>query len=535
MAWNERRARERIEEAVATAPKVRVERFDTDYMSSYRSRSIELAEAGERQPPPLFELGAGRAVVAQTVQIYVGIVNFDEFRIENETETEAAHKRMLRLQHVLYSACDRVAEQCEVQRVDFHGSRMHAVVPSDDPNGVTIEDVGKAFRFVTLFSDLAGKAIRDLVEEDMVVRFRFGIDAGRCVAIDNGTALEREPMFLGSPANHAAKLAEGSEPGIFVSDAVRVPIGNPGLGSVAERVLSIDEGSVRRAINARATTLGTAVFSQDLRLRTVSSLLEDWKGEIARSEALDPTMPTFTFREGRLPLSDVEFADLSPSRTTRLPLVSMFADLSGYTAYIDEAVRRGAVGEAVRALHVLREEFRNVVEKDFGGRKVRFIGDCIHAVLADGSTTAEPRRSVTTAVRAAAALHASFDICRSLLKDIERLGLAVGLEHGTTPITRLGIRGTRSVRVASSLACCRSEKEQKMIPTNGVRVGPRAFEHMPFSLRPFFDRDGAAHTLDYDDVCASAEGASGLRATPPIVPRVHVATPPHLGRAHLRV
>lgn len=535
MAWNGQRARARIIDLVGKAPKVRVERFEAEYMKGYRDRGAVLAQTGQRQAPPLFELGRDRAVVADTIQLYVGIVNFDEFRIESEGETERAHKRMLRLQHVLYSACDRVAEQCDVQRVDFHGSRMHAVVLSTEPNGVTIEDVGKALRFVTLFSDLAGGAIRDLVDDGMEVRFRFGIDAGRCVAIDNGTALEHEPLFLGSAANHAAKLAEGSEPGIYVSDRVRMVLNNAAIGGVLERVLPIDKDSVIRAINARAASTGTMAFGEDQRSQTVATLLNDWKGEIARREVPDPTEPTFTFRDQPLPLRQIKFAELSPSRSLRLSLISAFADLSGYTAYIDEAVGQGVVAEAVKALYVLRAEFQNVVEEDFGGRKVRFIGDCIHAVLASGNgATAEPRHSVATAVETAAALQASFGVCQSVMPHTHRLGLAVGIEYGATPITRLGIRGVRSVRVASSVACCQSEKEQKALPTNGVRVGPHAFELMPAALRPLFDRHGSANALEYDDVCASTGKVAATVATPTAIVRSPVVHSPHYGRAHFR-
>ena len=535
MPWNAQRAQTRIKKLANEAPKVRVERFETEYLREYRSRGALLAQTGQKQAPPLFELDRDRAVVADTIQIYVGIVNFDAFRIENEGETERAHKRMLRLQHTLYSACDRVAEQCGVQRVDFHGSRMHAVVLSTDPGGITIEDVGKAFRFVTLFSDLASRAIRDLVDDDMEIRFRFGIDAGRCVAIDNGTALEREPLFLGSPANHAAKLADGSEAGIYVSDRVRMVLDNPVIGGDLERFSPIDPNSVTRAMNARAASMGTMAFGEDQRSQTVATLLNDWRGEIARREVPDPTEPTFTFHDQPLPLSRIKFAELSPSQSLRLPVVSAFADLSGYTAYIDEAVRLGAVAEAVKALYVLRAEFQNVVEEDFGGRKLRFIGDCIHAVLASGSgAAAEPRHSVATAVEAAAALHASFGICQTVLPNICRLGLAIGLEHGATPITRLGIRGVRSVRVASSVACCQSEKEQKALPTNGVRIGPRALALMPAALRPLFDRNGSTEMLDYDDVCAGSGKVAAAAATPAAVIRSPVVRSPHLGRAHFR-
>lgn len=534
MAWNDETARKRIRKLLREAPAVRVERFETDYLKGYRDRGAILARQGRRQAPPLFELGRGRAVLAHTVQIYVRIVNFDQFRMAREGETEQAHERMLRFTHLLYSACDRVADQCDVQRVDYHGARMHAVVLGRDARGVTIEDVGKALRFITVFQEVASRAVNEFSDLGIPIQFRFGIDAGSCVAIDNGTAIEPEPMFLGSPANHAAKLADGEQPGIFASDKVRGPIGSPSVGLYLEQALQLDEASIGRAITARsrADSLSPA-FGIESRRDEVASLIETWRSEIDRGKALDTVVPQFSFRHQPPPLSDIRFADLSPSKSLRLPLASLFADLSGFTAYVDAAINGGTVAEAVQALYVLRAEFQNVVEEDFGGRKVRFIGDCIHAVMAEGSPTeSDPKRSVVSAFETAAALQASFQVVQQELPDTRRLGLAIGIEHGTTPITRLGIRGRRSVRVASSVACCRSEREQRAIPDSGVRVGPRAMELLPASAKLLLDRNGATVSLDYDDVRTSLRRVAAASFASPVVMRSPPVSASRPGRAH---
>lgn len=123
---------------------------------------------------------------------------------------------------------------------------------------------------MTLFEKLAGNAVRSLAADDLEIQSRFGIDAGVCVAIDNGTPKEREPLFLGSPANHAAKLADASKPDIFVSDQVRFVLGNPGIGTLLETSLPIETSSVKRAIDARAASLGIAAFAEDQRSRTIA-------------------------------------------------------------------------------------------------------------------------------------------------------------------------------------------------------------------------------------------------------------------------
>ena len=73
---------------------------------------------------------------------------------------------------------------------------------------------------------------------------------GRCIAINNGTGLEQEPLFLGGAANHAAKLAEGSEPGIFLSDNARKLLSLIELGK-ASFANSLDENYVQEITRAR--------------------------------------------------------------------------------------------------------------------------------------------------------------------------------------------------------------------------------------------------------------------------------------------
>ena len=46
-------------------------------------------------------------MVVDTVQIYIAITNYDDFRLEEGRETEASHERAMRLLHLYYSAADR--------------------------------------------------------------------------------------------------------------------------------------------------------------------------------------------------------------------------------------------------------------------------------------------------------------------------------------------------------------------------------------------------------------------------------------------
>ena len=379
---------------------------------------------------------------------------------------------------------------------------------------------------------VAEQANKDLAKSEFTARFSIGIDIGRCVAINNGSRLEQEPMFLGSAANHAAKLAESDQPGIFLSDRVLARLGlqRPGMH---ESLRSVDEAVVNQVIARRDVgTLSDPVTSP--LARNPEKLVEIWQDEISKTEVPDPTIPRFKFYHKEPPLNEIKYPDLSPSNSIRMPLVSVFADLSGYTRYIDSAIEAGRIGDAVRALYVIRAEFQNVVERDFGGRKVRFIGDCIHALLAEGTRTeTDDRESVIKSFECAGGLRSSFKICQNELSNLEILGLAIGIEYGPTPVTRVGIRGVRSVRLASSVATTVSEQMQRDCGDNETKFGPSAMAVIPAALHDLADGSGVAHDVTYDDVAVSLSAMHTPNLAPPYS-RVH--TPAHTGasRAHFR-
>ena len=529
MTWQYDQAHERILNLIGEAPTINVRRFSDQYMPLYEARKAELSAAREPVAPPLFDLPKGEAVLVNTVQIYIAITNYDDYRMDEGRETEASHERALRFLHLYYSACDRLIEDGPVQRVDFHGSRMHAVILDQSAAGVTPESIADAFAFIRDFRAVADRANRELANSEFDARFRIGIDAGPCVAINNGTGLEQEPMFLGSSANHAAKLADGPQPGIFISDRVRAILSLPVEG-VLESVRNLDESYFDRMVGIRDEMLmaDTATASA---IRNPNLLLENWRGEIAAKDVPDPTVPRFSFHHQEPPLSEIKFADLSPSNSIRMPVASLFADLSGYTAYVDHAIANGGIADVVRALYVIRQEFQNVVEQDFGGRKVRFIGDCIHAVLAEGdrNETDEPK-SVVQSFSCSGGLRSSFDICRDELGNLDSLGLAIGIELGPTPISRIGIRGERSVRIASSVATATSEQMQQDCQDNEVRFGPVAIGVMPAALEDLLQ----ASSVNYDDVAACLSTHEQSPTAPAVHARAHSHNDGSVSRAHFR-
>lgn len=499
MTWQHDRALRRIRALVDEAPEIRVRHFSEEYLPGYLAGAAKLRDAGGRVSPPLFDLAKGQAVLVGTVHVYIAITNYDDYRIDQGQETESSHERALRFLHLYYSACDRIAERSRAQRVDFHGSRMHAVVLNQSGTEVTLESIADAFAFVRDFRAVAERANQALANSELTARFRIGIDAGPCVAINNGTGLEQEPMFLGSAANHAAKLAEGDQPGIYLSDRVKALLNLPLLDGY-EGYQKLDEGIFSQLAATRGSAIGGGFSPRELSAMA-EQFVDTWKSEIVAMRAQDFSVPNFSFHYHKPPLSDIDFAALAPSNSIRMGLISILADLSGYTSFIDAAIGSRDIAHAVRSLYVIRDEFQNVVEKDFRGRKVRFIGDCIHALLAEGSATeTSDSDSVVQSLLCAGGLKSSFEICRTALTNLDSLGLAIGFEYGPTPVSRIGIRGARSVRLASSIASATSEKMQHECGDNGVKLGPNALSVLPSAFKDLIDASGAGSGVTYDDV-----------------------------------
>ena len=532
MKWQHDKALRRIRALIGEAPEIRVRHFSEEYMPGYLAGTAKVRDAGERVSPPLF-LAKGDAVLVGTVNVYIAITNYDDYRIDQGRETESSHELALRFLHLYYSACDRVAERSRAQRVDFHGSRMHAVVLNQSGIDVTPESIADAFAFVQDFRAVAEKANQALASSELTARFRIGIDAGPCVAINNGTGLEQEPMFLGSAANHAAKLAEGNQPGIYLSDRVRALMALPQIRG-HESYQSLDEGTFAQLAASGASAIGSRLGSRELSA-TAERFVGTWQSEIAATRTQDFSVPNFSFHYHKPPLSDIDFTVLTPSNSIRMGLISMLADLSGYTSFIDDAVASRDIAHAVRSLYVIRDEFQNVVERDFGGRKVRFIGDCIHALLAAGSATeTSGSDSVVQSFLCAGGLRSSFEVCQAELTNLESLGLAIGFEYGLTPVSRIGIRGTRSVRLASSVASATSEKMQRECGDNGVKLGPNALDLLPSALKDLTSSSGAGSGVTYDDVATCLS----LPKSHPLAPAASVYAQPQnrnerpVARAH---
>ena len=127
MAWNEDRARNRIRDFMDSVPEgdIKVEDFRT-FLTEARVQKGMSADASVRAA--LVDIPRNRAITTDAVHVYANLIDFNDVLTEAGRETEASHKRALEFLHAHYQGCDELLDEFEMQRVDFHGSRLHAVV-----------------------------------------------------------------------------------------------------------------------------------------------------------------------------------------------------------------------------------------------------------------------------------------------------------------------------------------------------------------------------------------------------------------------
>lgn len=479
MPWNRDTSRDRIKKAI--------EQFEDIKITNYRATT------------DFDSLALTHAVRVDGVHVYVDILNAAEMLRSDNSESERSHKRDLRFMHFYQRVARVVLGKTDAIKVGFQNQRLHFVV--GDPVGDKKKRLAVAVAIAQLLIDVIA-VVNQLHDELDDATLVVGIDTGKTLAVKNGTRGDRELLFLGNAANKAAH-AIPTTPGIGAAEAARLALG---------------WASSRPTKDEIAASQKTAALTAK-----VDALIDQWKDELRETPLKD-----FHFSRPTPPLKDLDFEVLTPANSRRIDCASIYADIDGYTAFVSARVDDDdRAVEAVRALHVIRKELRDTL-CDLGGRKVRYIGDCLHGVVASGDRVTDAPGTVTDATLAAGAMRDAFGIAKEELDDIDELGLAIGVEVGPTSLTRLGIMGVRD-RIAAGVVVGVAEATQCACDGRQTGLGATAYREAPQAVQKLFDTARRARDLSYNKVAltVAADGDKKSSATtaapnPPITfPRAH--------------
>lgn len=490
-SWKYDRAKEAIDKRIAEVETVEI----VDYKREMSLESIPI----------------NKAYRVDGVHLYADIQNMSDMLSTTEKEGERCHKRTLRFLNLHQRAVHRILARCGALRVDFHNQRLHSLVAK--PYG-TDEEKKRVCRAVAI-----GKLIVDVLaetgddDEDIPnAKVRIGIDSGPTLAVNNGRNGNREPLFLGSAANLAAKLASNwRAEGIFLTNTTRKAAG-------------IDEAEAGKE-GTTPLTAEQIVYCQDIAKLDVGkdAIVKEW-----RQDNKDSPIGSFEFSRPTPPLRNLDISVLTPGNSRRMDAVSLYADIDGFTKYVAANIDKKAA-DVVRCFHVIRSELDRVLSSDFGGRRIRFIGDCIHGLLMEGTAhTTYCEESISTATLCAGGLRSSFDLALVRLKankvDVAGLGLAIGFEFGPMTVTRLGMQGDR-VRCSVSRGVLSSESEQCRCGGAETAIGQSAYDSGSDAVRKLFGKNRKLAGLDYDTAVDALEAEGDKVAKDAAIAAYAVASP----------
>ena len=460
--WNKDRAEKRINSKIDSLPVKDI--AIKDYV-----RDVDLTN-----------LPNGVAYRVNGVHLYADILNLEHMLQVTSHEGEMCHKRTLRFLNLHYRAVYRILQLTDSILVDFHNQRLHSVIAK--PYDEEAARVRKAVAVAQLIIDVLAHTGEDA--DHPAAKVRVGIDTGSALAVNNGRRGHREPLFLGEPANHAAKRAGGgTATGIYLTNNARKAIG---LSTVP---------------NEDSTALGTTEIA-DCQARaklgvTAAQIIKEWEEDLENTP-----IGKFEFSGHTPPYSTLDIESLYAGNSRRQDAGTLYADLDGFTAYVsNNIVTDTAAKKVVRVLHVLRSELDAVLHTDFSGRKVRFIGDCVHGLIVEGTAqTTNEEDTVSTMALCAAAMRSSFMLAIEKLKDAgadaTNLGLQIGFEFGPINVTRLGMKG-ELIRCSISRAVLKAEEEQGRCLGNETAIGPTAYLRSTEAVRTVFGTNRIRVDLDY--------------------------------------
>ena len=261
------------------------------------------------------------------------------------------------------------------------------------------------------------------------------------------------------------------------------------LGPVARGVLGLEANA---SVRLTPTELANCALVASLEMDAAGAS-SSWS-----NEKLTHPIAEFEFSKPSLPLSSLDPELLTPANSCRFRAVVIYADIDGFTAFIDDAMKTGKAAQAAQALHVIRKEVRDVLA-DFGGRKIRYIGDCVQGLLASPGTDGEidDAASVARAVECAAAMRSAFNLARGMMPQASSLGLQIGLEHGPVALTRVGMQKSRD-RVVVGRTSREAEDEQRRCRGEETAIGGRAYALASKSVRDAFGSGRISSNINYD-------------------------------------
>jgi class 3 adenylate cyclase len=356
--------------------------------------------------------------------VYIQIPNFARLA-SNGLYAEDDYKRLIQGVHIYQREVTRLVEGLGGTLIHFQGSKLHALFyrPINNAKKLAVRAVLLQLVLKDFIRTVFNPAFPDY--DDFTIA--GGADLGNAIGTMDGINGDRELLFLGAPANHAAKIISSAQR-LRLTQAVYEALPN----DLALRCFKTGDGPYQLQF----------VSSDDLD-ELLAAHGFTWDREVSADHVEDD--------KKRFPLKDIGYSaaeafidldELSIFNNKRVLAASIFADVSGFTAYIDAATSEADKQAALQVFHAIRKEMARVITGDFDGLRIQYQGDRIQGLF--HLPQDDEAAIVEKVVEAAAGLQSSMECTlKACLPEASELRLAIGVDMGITLVSKLGARGQR--------------------------------------------------------------------------------------------
>jgi class 3 adenylate cyclase len=294
-----------------------------------------------------------------------------------------------------------------------------------------------------------------------------GLASGTSYIANVGKSGKRELISLGTCANLAAKIIGSRDSITITSD----------MYNVLPECLQdhFDEDAIVADVQTyRASGLRWSRQPDLAKELGVSWDSEKWK---KRTEELKDDLPLddITITDATV-LIDVSL--LTERNCKRTEAVSFYADLDGFTRYVQEAETDDKVVSLIRQFHMIRSEFESVVSNDFNGLVLQHRGDCILGIIHIPCGGGHHDSRCQDAVDLAIGLHSSMEhVLNEHLTEHKDSHLAVGMDVGKVMVTRLGKKGER-ITICFGPEVTAAERLQVISSEKQIRISSEVYDQL---------------------------------------------------------
>ena len=450
MAWTKSKSEKRIADHLASMADIEIKPLEREV----QDLSAVLSESKCRE--------------IDSAHVYADISNFADLASGDPEKAPAQYRKIIRMMHVYQRMITKLVEAFGGVRVHFQGPRLHALIYRPTDANVRAR---RAVLLEVAIADFVANVFNPAFTDVADLSIRAGADIGLVVGTKNGVGGDREMLFVGNAANQAAKIIGGSKT-LYLSAA---------LYELLPEIMqaSCTAAGAKYRINLSHGDFDAAVADEGVPYsrESFAKLVQDERSSIKLDE--------IEYSDAYVP---VNFSGLSVYNNKRVKGATIFADLSGFTAYVAAATTEAARKERLRVFAAYRKELAKVAKNDFEGVRVQYQGDRVQVLLhmprGDDEAIAEG------AVQIALAMQSSVEVTlKAALPESSPLTLAIGIDLGPTLASSYGTRGQRDRMCIGSAVDTAAELEEKTAG-GSVAISSRAYDALTEATRKLFTKSG---------------------------------------------